>query len=282
MLVLIMLVESAYGKSRVRLVQVARHGDRHDLSDLTIAIRFQGDYDESYADGDNRNVLPTDTMKNTVYALAARSGIQEPEAFALQLSRHFLDRNPELSEVRIDVSARSWSRVRANGREDSQTFIGRGPDVRTVSVIGTPTVSMLSAGVADVLLMKTSRSAFTNFRRDEFTTLPDTTDRLFATSLTATWQYLDSDIKFGLLWRSVQQILLDTFALHESESVQHTMYAMGEAVLASVPDVASIHLVMPNKHHLPVDVSRFGLQNKNEVFVATDEPYGLIEARIAR
>ena len=277
-----MLVESAYGKSRVRLVQVARHGDRHDLSDLTIAIRFQGDYDESYTDGDNRNVLPTDTMKNTVYALAARSGIQEPEAFALQLSRHFLDRNPELSEVRIDVSARSWARVRANGREDSQTFVGRGPDVRTVSVIGTPTVSMLSAGVADVLLMKTSRSAFTNFRRDEFTTLPDTTDRLFATSLTATWQYLDSDIKFGLLWRSVQQILLDTFALHESESVQHTMYAMGEAVLASVPDVASIHLVMPNKHHLPVDVSRFGLQNKNEVFVATDEPYGLIEARIAR
>jgi len=184
--------------------------------------------------------------------------------------------------VRIDLAARNWTRVRANGRDDGQTFIGRGPDMRTASVVGTPTVSSVSAGVADLLLMKTSRSAFTDFRRDEYTTLPDTTDRLFATSLTATWQYRDPDIEFGLVWRSVQQTLLESFAQHESASVQHTMYAMGEAVLATAPDVSSIHLVMPNKHHLAVDVSRFGVQNRNEIFVATDEPHGLIEATIAR
>src|SRR5215510_6731265 len=125
-----MLAQSAYGKSRVRLVQVTRRGDRHDLRDLTVAIRFQGDYDESYTSGDNSAVLPTDTMKNTVYALSAQTGIVEPEAFGLRLAKHFLDRNPRLEEVRVDLLARTWVRVRSDGREDGHTFIGRGPDMR--------------------------------------------------------------------------------------------------------------------------------------------------------
>ena len=103
-----------------------------------------------------------------------------------------------------------------------------------------------------------------------------------ATSLTGTWRYRDPEIEFGPVWQLVRQTLLESFAAHESASVQHTMHAMGEAVLARAAEVASIHLVMPNKHHLPVDVSRFGVENRNEIFVATDEPFGLIEATIAR
>jgi len=277
-----MLIQSAYGKSRVRLVQVARHGDRHDLSDLNVAIRFEGDYDESYTAGDNSGVLPTDTMKNTVYALAARAGIQEPEAFGLTLANHFLQRNPRVSDVRIDLSARTWERIQSGARADGQSFIGRGPDVRTASINANRARTVITAGVQDLLILKSSQSAFTGFMRDEFTTLPETTDRLLATSLTATWQYRSSDVAFATVWRGVRQTLLESFAAHESASVQHTMHAMGEAVIAQVPDVASIHLVMPNKHHLPVDLSRFGLENRNEIFVATDEPHGLIEATIAR
>jgi urate oxidase len=277
-----MLIQSAYGKSRVRLVQVARHGDRHDLSDLTVAIRFEGEYAESYTAGDNTDVLPTDTMKNTVYALAARHGIQEPEAFGVTLAEHFLQRNPRLADVRVDLSARTWDRVRTGGREDGHTFIGRGPDVRTASVEANRTRTIIAAGVQDLLILKSSRSAFAGFLRDEFTTLPETQDRLLATSLTATWDYRSGEVAFGLIWRSVRQALLESFAAHDSASVQHTMYAMGDAVLAQVPDVVSIHLVMPNKHHLPVDLSRLGLENRNEIFVATDEPHGLIEATISR
>jgi urate oxidase len=277
-----MLIQSAYGKSRVRLVQVVRHGDRHDLSDLNVAIRFEGDYDQSYTAGDNSIVLPTDTMKNTVYALAARAGIQEPEAFGRLLADHFLQRNPRVSDVRIDLSARTWDRIQSGGREDGQSFIARGPDVRTASVNAGRSQTVIKAGVEDLLILKSSRSAFTGFMRDEFTTLPETTDRLLATSLSATWQYRSPDVAFGPVWRSVRQALLESFAAHESASVQHTMHAMGEAVIAQVPDVASIHLVMPNKHHLAVDLSRFGLENRNEIFVATDEPHGLIEATIAR
>jgi len=277
-----MLIQSAYGKSRVRLVQVARRGDRHDLSDLNVAVRFEGEYGESYTAGDNADVLPTDTMKNTVYALAAQRGIQEPEAFGVALATHFLERNPRLADVRIDLSARTWERVRTGEREAGHAFVGRGPDMRTASIDANRTRTVITAGVQDLLILKSSRSAFAGFLRDELTTLPETHDRLLATSLTATWEYWSGEVAFAPAWRGVRQALLESFAAHDSASVQHTMYAMGEAVLAQVPDVVSIHLVMPNKHHLPVDLSRFGLENRNEIFVATDEPHGLIEATIAR
>ncbi len=278
----IMLIQSAYGKSRVRLVQIARQGDRHDLSDLTVAIRFEGEYADSYTAGDNTGVLPTDTMKNTVYALAARHGIQEPEVFGTTLATHFLERNPRLTEVRVDLSARAWDRVSSGGREDGHAFVGRGPDMRTASVGVGRTGRIIAGGVRDLLILKSSRSAFAGFLKDEFTTLPETEDRLLATSLTATWNYHTGDVAYGPVWQNVRQALLDSFAGHDSASVQHTMYAMGKAVLAAVPDVEVIHLVMPNKHHLPVDLSRFGLENRNEIFVATDEPHGLIEATISR
>jgi urate oxidase len=277
-----MLVNSAYGKSGVRLVQVTRRADRHDVSDLAVAIRFRGDYDRSYTAGDNTGVLPTDTMKNTVYALAADTIVQEPEPFGLALAGHFLDRNPRLAEVQIELTARIWARIRRGGSEDGQAFTGQGPERRVATVTVDRSRSIVSAGLADLLILKTSRSAFTGFLRDELTTLPETEDRLLATSLTATWQYGNTEVDFGPIWRLVRETLLESFAAHDSQSVQHTMYAMGEAVIARVAEVASIHLVMPNKHHLPVDVSRFGAENRNEIFVATDEPFGLIEATVAR
>jgi urate oxidase len=278
-----MLVQSAYGKSRVRVMQVARRGNRHDVSDLTVAVRFQGAYDESYTEGDNRDVLPTDTVKNTVYALAAGTGIVEPEALGLVLARHFLAGNPRLDQVRVDLTARQWARLRVEGgTDDGYSFMGRGPELRSATVMATRTGVTLSAGVVDLLILKTSRSAFAGFMTDAFTTLPETDDRLLATALTATWQYATPDVEFGAVWQRVCQTMLQTFAAHESASVQHTIYAMGEAVIAATTDVQSIHLAMPNKHHVPVDLSRFGLANRNEVFVPTDEPYGLIEATIAR
>jgi urate oxidase len=277
-----MLAQSAYGKSRVRLVQVLRRSDAHHLRDLTVAIRFQGRYDESYTDGDNRAVLPTDTMKNTVYALAARDPVREPEAFALALARHFLDRNPRLVRVRVDVTEHLWERIRRGEREHGHAFVRRGPETRTAAIQAHRRRTLVGAGIADLLILKSAGSAFSNFLRDEYTTLPDTRDRLLATSLTATWRYRDPDMDFGPAWQAVRKILLDTFAEHHSESVQHTLYAMGEAVLDAMPDVTAVHLIMPNKHHLPVDLSRLGLENRNEVFVATDEPHGLIEATVVR
>jgi urate oxidase len=277
-----MLAQSAYGKSRVRIVQVRRHGDRHDLHDLTIAIRFTGQYDESYTAGDNSAVLPTDTMKNTVYALAARDPIQSPESFGVRLARHFLERNPRLERVRIDLTEHLWTRLKRGEREHGTAFSREGPEVRTALVKATRDGVRIGAGIADLLILKSAHSAFDHYIRDEYTTLPETRDRLFATSMTANWRYAGEDVDFGPAWHAVRRALLDTFAEHRSESVQHTLYAMGEAVLAAVEDVARIRLVMPNKHHVPFDLTRLGLDNRNEIFVPTDEPHGLIEATLSR
>jgi urate oxidase len=277
-----MLAHSAYGKSRVRLVHVSRHGDRHDLHDLTVAIRFEGDYAEAYTDGDNACVLPTDTMKNTVYALAAQHPVAEPETFGLILAEHFLARNDRLQHVRIDLTEHQWGRIPNGEREFGQAFMRTGTDARLATVLRDREASIVEAGIADLVILKSSRSAFAGYLRDEFTTLPETNDRLFATALTTTWRYRTLDVEFGQAWRAVRHTLLTTFAEHDSRSVQHTLHAMGRAVLDAVDSVAFIHLVMPNKHHLVVDLSRFGLENRNEVFVATEEPHGLIEATLAR
>lgn len=277
-----MLAHTAYGKSRIRLVRVSRRGDRHDLRDLAVAIRFEGDYDASYSEGDNSDVLPTDTMKNTVYALAARDGVGEPEAFGLSLATHFLECNPKLHRVRVDLTEYAWRHIAIGEREHGQAFMRRGPDARSATVQSTRDASMVGGGVVDLLILKSGHSAFAGFPRDELTTLPEAHDRLLATSMTASWHYGDSDVAFGPLWRAVRGTLLETFANHDSQSVQHTLHAMGKAVLDTTGEVDEIRLVMPNKHHLPVDLRPFGLENKNEIFVAIEEPYGLIEATLTR
>ncbi len=276
------LSKTSYGKSRIRLVQVTRHGDRHKLRDLTVAIAFEGDYDTSYTDGDNAHVLPTDKMKNTVYALAARDGADEPEAFGALLGRHFIDRNPRLERVSVDLVDHAWSRLKIGDRDHGQAFARQGPETRSARVVTDRRGATISGGISDLIIMKTSRSAFAGFPRDEFTTLPETTDRLLATALTTTWTYAESDVEFGPSFRAVRAALLEAFAQHDSLSVQHTLYALGQLVLDMVDAVASITLEMPNRHHLPIDLTRFGMENRNEIFVATEEPFGLIKATLTR
>ena len=277
-----MLAETAYGKSSVRLVKVSRHGDRHDLKDLTVSIRFEGEYDQSYTDGDNREVLPTDTMKNTVYALAASHSVAEPEAFGRVLAEHFLERNPRLRRVRIDLTEQAWGRIAVGAREHGQAFVRQSAEARSATVQGQGDRITVGAGVKDLVILKSSRSGFTGFLRDAYTTLPNVADRILATALTATWHYRTSDLDFNLTWRAVRNTLLEAFGEHDSRSVQHTLHAMGRAVVDNVDAVTAIRLVMPNKHHLPVDLTPLGLQNRNEIFVPTDEPYGLIEATVMR
>ena len=234
-----MLAHASYGKERVRLVQVLRGPDRHDLRDLTVGVRFEGEYEASYTGGDNSDVLPTDTMKNTVYALAAREHVREPEIFGIVLARHFLDRR--LARVRIEMTEHRWARIPRGDRQYGQAFVRQGPDTRTALVEATRDRVHVSAGAADLTILKSSHSAFSGFPRDEFTTLPETRDRLLATALTATWVYRSTEIEFGSAWHAVRNLLLDTFAAHHSESVQHTLHAMGQAVIESVQAGSQLH-----------------------------------------
>lgn len=275
------VIENNYGKQAVRLVTVRRRPDSHELKDVTVAIRLEGDFATAYSEGDNSYVLPTDTMKNTVYALAAEHPFDDIEDFGLVLTDHLLQASPRAARAHIELTEHLWERIEKGAHPHPHAFRRAGSERRIAQVIRDRQSTRVLAGLEDLVVMKTAKSAFEGFPRDRHTTLKETSDRLLATAVRATWRYSRPYVAFGSLWQDVRRILLETFADHDSLSVQHTLHAMGEAVLETL-DVEEIHLSMPNKHHIPVDLTPFGLENRNEIFVATVEPYGLIEATLRR
>jgi urate oxidase len=273
----VLLTENRYGKSRVRLVKVERNGPRHNLKDLNVDIRLTGAFEESYTVGDNSSVVATDTMKNTVYALARQVPVGEIEEFGLRLADHFLSRNAHVSGARIAITENEWSRIHSNGLPHDHSFV-QGAEKRTALI----EQGIVTSGITGLVVLKTTRSAFEGYIHDEYTTLKETKDRLFGTAITAEWVYRDGKHAYGDLWRTVRQILLEVFAEHDSLGVQHTLHAMGESVLERIAEIEEIRISMPNRHCLLVDLAPFGLDNPNEVFVPTDEPHGIIEATLKR
>jgi urate oxidase len=269
-----------YGKSRIRLVKIRRPRGVHEIVDLTLDVKLEGAFDAVYVDGDNRSCLATDTMKNTVYAFAARDPIDSIEAFGLRLTDYFIAK-PAVSRATVGIVEHPWTRAVANGMPQPHAFVQTSGGEWTASIVRDAESVRVVSGLTNLVVLKTTDSAFSGFPRDEYTTLPDTSDRILATSVTVTWTYRPGTTDFSARDR-IKTALVDTFASHMSLSVQHTLYAMGEAALAACQDIVDITLTLPNRHHLLVDLQPFGLANPNEVFVATDQPYGLIEATIVR
>lgn len=276
----IKIVHDNYGKSRVRLMKVERQGEFHKIQETTVKIALEGDFTEIHTVGDNSLCLPTDTMKNTVYALAHQTQeIEEIETFAMRLAEHLLENNDQIKRVVIEIFEHAWARLE-NGEPHPHSFIKSGNEKQTAKISATRGGVEVESGIEELILLKTTKSGFAGFIKDQYTTLPETTDRIFATSITAKWNYKSAS-EIGNR-HDIRQAIIETFAEHDSLSVQHTLYAMGEAILGKFSEIAEISFSLPNIHYLPVDVSRFGLENDNRIFLPTDEPHGLIEARLSR
>jgi urate oxidase len=276
------LGRNSYGKSKVRLFRVNREGARHLVSDLTVDVAFEGDYQAVHLEGDNARVLPTDTMRNTVYALARQHPVEPVEVFGASLGAHFLATTDAAQRVRVRIARHGWVRIRAGDSGHDHSFVRGSGERRMAWVCSERDGVRYEAGVEEMEVLKTTRSAFTGYIKDPYTTLPETRDRIFATVVTARWRYASVPADFDVAFVAARDALLDTFAEHDSLSVQQTLFAMGEALLAEVPEVESVRLSLPNRHHLLFDIGRFGLDNQNEVFVPTSEPFGLIEATVER
>jgi urate oxidase len=274
------LASNRYGKACVRLVKVRRDRNPHELVDLTLDIQLEGDFEPVYREGDNKSCIATDTMKNTVYALARHDPIAHIEAFGLKLAEHFAGKSA-VSRVRISIFEHRWDRISALNRPHPHAFVQPGGEQWTTLITREGGGSEVVSGLTNLIVLKTTGSAFAGFPRDRFTTLPDTDERVFATSITATWRYRRGSHDFGARAR-IRQRLIETFAEHDSRSVQHTLYAMAEAVLDACDVISEVTLSLPNRHHLLVDLTPFGLDNPNIVFVPTEQPYGLIEATVKR
>jgi urate oxidase len=288
---MIAIAENKYGKSRVRLVKVKRKDGWHDLREWTVEVFLQGDFDSCFIEGDNSKILPTDTMKNTVYSVARSSTAESMEDFAKELLEFLVQRNPQVSAAEISVSDKAWDHLPTGGKPHPTTFIQMRSESQRTKVTKKVKKEVkkseagnfaVSAGFENLVLMKTSGSAFEGYIQDSLTTLQPAKDRLLGTELSANWNYSRCDLAFNSLRRKTRETLLDVFAAHQSKSVQHTLYAMGKAVLEEITEIEDIELSMPNKHCLLVDLARFGQDNPNEIFVPVDEPHGSIQARLRR
>ncbi|GAB3445190.1 factor-independent urate hydroxylase [Actinophytocola sediminis] len=276
----IRLGDNQYGKAEVRLVRVDRDPAAHAVTDLNVSIALAGDLDATHLTGDNSGVLPTDTQKNTVYAFA-RDGVGEPEEFGLRLARHFVDQTPTISRARVHLERYRWERITVDGRPAHHSF-ARAAGTRTATVTYDGTQTWVVTGVADLTVMNTTDSEFHGFHRDRYTTLPETTDRILATAVTAHWRHARADADWAESFAGARGLLLEAFADTRSRSLQQTLHAMGERVLRHRPELVEVRLALPNKHHFLVDLSPFELDNPGEVFHAADRPYGLIEGSVVR
>ena len=277
------LAENRYGKSRVRLVRVKRHADGHEFREWMLEILLEGDFETCFTEGDNSKILPTDTMKNTVYSLARDSAAGSIEEFGKETADFLLRRNPQVSHAEVKVWEKPWERMAAGGKPHPTAFVQASGERATTRVgRGQRGEFEITSGIENLVIMKTAKSGFEGYIQDSLTTLPPTADRLFGTALRANWNYAADVVAFAAVRAKIREILLAAFADHDSKSVQHTLYAMGEQALKQIPEISEIELAMPNLHCLPVDLSRFGQDNPNEIFVPTDEPHGTIEAKLRR
>jgi urate oxidase len=279
------LGDARYGKAEVRLLRVNRGPAADDILDLNVTIGLRGDFGAAYTDGDNSAVLTTDAQKNTVFAFAAEHGVAEIEDFALLLAEHFVASQEAISVARVSIEEYAWERL------GDHSFARSGREVRTTTVIydtarhdtGEP---LVVSGLKDLILLNSAGSEFWGFAKDRYTTLAETTDRILATAVNAQWRHDQQDgsaqVSWGESYATARDLLMSAFAQTRSYSLQQTLYAMGTRVIEGLPDIAEIRLSLPNKHHFEVDLSPFGMENKGEVFYASDRPYGLIEGTVLR
>ncbi len=278
---MIELSANRYGKAAIRIVRVGRDETPHRLRDLTVAVALEGEFTAAHTDGDNSSVVATDTMKNTAYAFAHDHLDGPIEAYGRVLAEHFLEFD-QVDRATVNIRGHHWRPIDVAGQPAPDAFVRGGEGTRIATVAAVRGSTTVEAGVEDLVVMKTTRSAFEGFPRDRYTTLPETDDRLMATKITAIWRYGSPDLDFDGVFLAVRTTLLEVFADHHSPSVQTSIWIMAKAMLERHEELDEVRMVLPNLHHWTVDLSPFGITNDKTVYVATTEPHGLIEATVRR
>jgi len=276
------LIGQRYGKAQVRVLKILRDGPVHSIREIEVLALLAGDFETSYTAGDNAKVVPTDTIKNTINVFAKQHLVDDLERFALILGEHFVRRYEPVAQATIEITERAWDRLEIGGQPHPHAFQAASDARRFAQAICRADRSEVAAGIRDLVILKSTGSGFEGFPKCENTTLPETADRILATSFRATWHFASAPASYGEADDAILAAMLKVFAENYSPSAQTTLFQMGEAALQACAEISRLELAMPNKHCLLLNLAPFGLENKNEVFVPTEEPFGLIEARVAR
>ena len=278
------IAASSKGEARLRLLRLVRRGDRHDPRELTISFRLEGDFEPAFIEGRSDTLLPGEALKNLVYRTTREQGTRELEALGLALATEVLQRQPSLSRVRVEVAEQPWQRVEAGGKAQSQAFLSGSPEQRVAFVTTNGTQTSVVAGIDDVMLMRSA--GFAPARRSA--DIPDDTGAsdhlqpLVVGALSARWTYTSGDVTFDVYRRAIRNAILETFAWHHSQSVQHLLYAIADVVLATCDEIADVTLTFHERPYRPADLFSAGTENPDELFLVADEPVGTVHVTVER
>ncbi|XP_058493698.1 uricase [Solea solea] len=282
-------VRTGYGKNSVKVMVIRRQARHHSITELKADVQLTLRSRKDYISGDNSDIIPTDTIKNTVHALAKIKGVKTIEQFSLDICNHFLTSFNHVLRVKVYMEEAPWRRLEKNGVEHAHAFILSPETCRFCDVEqdlnGAPVVH---GGVKDMKVLKTTQSGFEGFLRDRFTTLQDSKDRCFCTTVYSRWRYNKAQgVDFDASWKCVSNTIIEKFAGPYdygvySPSVQMTLYETQVLVLDRVPEVEEIEIAMPNQHYFTIDMTKMGLSNKDEVLLPLDNPSGIITGTLRR
>lgn len=277
------LTQAEYGKSQVRLTKIDREAQLERATELSVDVSLRGDFEDVYRAGDNRLLVPTDTIKNIVYILARRASLDSIESFGVRLGAHLLEHYEQVEEARVHLQAMGWAPLASERCPGPVAFCLSG-GVRWVSDVRCKRncTADVSSGFRGLRMIKTRGSSFGGFFRDEYTTLDETDERVLFAGLEADWDYGSLDVSWNETRQAILHELSHTFARHPSRSLQHTLHAMGEAVLSQCPPVRRISVRLENETQIAVDLSAFGLDNSGALFVPGGQPVGRMSGIIAR
>ncbi|XP_007480673.1 uricase-like [Monodelphis domestica] len=280
---------TGYGKDMVRVLHIQRDGNYHTIKEVAASVQLTLSTKKDYLYGDNSDIIPTDTIKNTVHVLAKFKGIRTIETFAMDICEHFLSSFNHVNRAKVYIEEAPWKRLEKNGVEHVHAFINTPTGTHFCEVEqyrnGPPTVH---AGIKDMKVLKTTQSGFEGFIKDQFTTLPEVKDRCFATQVYCKWRYNQfRNVNFQTVWNGVRSIILEKFAGpfdkgEYSPSVQKTLYDIQVLSLSQIPEIEDMEISLPNIHYFTIDMSKMGLINKDEVLLPTDNPYGKITGTVKR
>ncbi|SRR6266851_1674126 len=272
---------SSYGESRLRMLRVMRRGDRHDPKDLTIALRLEGSFGAAFTGGDPALLLPGETIKNLVHRVARGQEHAVIEELGLAICARVLEHHSAIGLARVDLTEQPWARLDAGGKAQGQAFTPAGVERRTAAVSSNGTRVSVSAGLENLVLMRTGGFAPVARGRTSEEPTADGLQRLFIAALSARWSYLSGDIAFGPYRQGVRAAIVETFAWHKGRSVQETLYAIADVVLASYQEISEVTLSLQERPYRPVDLLELALDG-DALFIAHDEPVGLVEITVGR
>lgn len=272
---------SSHGESRLRVLRIVRRGDRHDPRDLTVSFRFEGEFSSAFLEGNAEGILPGETVKNMVHAAAREHGAKEIETFGLALCARALERQPRISRVRVEIAESRWQRLEAGGKAQAQTFVSGSAERRTAVVTSNGKQVSVVAGVEDLSIMRSAGFAPSDRLADE-DGAHDGLQRLLVGDLSAHWTYTSGDVTFGPYRQGVRAAILETLAWHPSRTVQNALYTVADVILTTYEEIADVTLALHERPYRPADLLSSGINGPDDLFIAIDEPVGVVEVTVDR